>query len=166
VCRLCSTISYDSQAIAARGPPVSQKESFTGNPETVAPELLTRFRELARPEESWGTSETRRFLEYAIQTGRLGSSANNSFNNNLAGFHLAYRGNLSVTVPVTNPETGTLSNLEAVIIKRKHIDHAELLELGKMLLLPIKRQQITLVFSSLTEPDRRVTEVEELARVS
>jgi hypothetical protein len=121
---------------------------------------------LARPEESWGTSETRRFLEYAIQTGRLGSSANNSFNNNLAGFYLAYRGNLSVTVTVTNTETGTPSNLEAVIIKRKHIDHAELLELGKMLLLLIKRQQITLVFSSLTEPDRRVTEVEELARVS
>jgi hypothetical protein len=52
------------------------------------------------------------------------------------------------------------------MIKRKHIDHAELLELGKMVLLLIKRQQITVDFSSLTVPDKRVTEVEELARAS
>jgi hypothetical protein len=52
------------------------------------------------------------------------------------------------------------------MIRRKHIDHAELLELGKIVLLLIKRQQITVDFSSLTEPDKRVTEVEELARAS
>jgi hypothetical protein len=40
------------------------------------------------------------------------------------------------------------------------------LELGKMLLLLIKRQQIKSNFSSLTELDKRVTEVEELARAS
>jgi hypothetical protein len=81
-------------------------------------------------------------------------------------FFLASRGNLSITVSVTNQGDRSLANLEAVMIKRKHIDHAKLLELGKMLLLLIKRQQITVDFSSLTEPDERVTEVEELARAS
>ena len=75
-------------------------------------------------------------------------------------------GNLSATGPVTNHGGRALSNLEAVMIERKHIDHAELLELGKMLLLLIKRQQIKSNFSSLTDLDKRVTEVEELARAS
>jgi hypothetical protein len=52
------------------------------------------------------------------------------------------------------------------MITRKHIDHAELLDLGKMILLLIKRQQIKSNFSSLTEPDERVTEVEKLPRAS
>jgi hypothetical protein len=52
------------------------------------------------------------------------------------------------------------------MIERKHIDHSELLELGKMLLLLIKRQQIKSNFSSLTDLDKRVTEIEELARAS
>jgi hypothetical protein len=51
------------------------------------------------------------------------------------------------------------------MIKQTHIDHAELLELGKVLLLLIKRQQITMDYSSLTELDKRVTEV-GLARAS
>ena len=50
------------------------------------------------------------------------------------------------------------------MIKRKHIDHAELLELGKMLLLLVKRQQIELDFSS--ELNKRRTEIERLARAS
>jgi hypothetical protein len=50
------------------------------------------------------------------------------------------------------------------MIKRKHIDHAELLELGKMLLLLVKRQQIELSFSS--ERNQRTTEVEKLPRAS
>ena len=49
------------------------------------------------------------------------------------------------------------------MIQRKHIDHAELLELGKMLLLLVKRQQIELEFSSEC---RQTTEVEKLARAS
>jgi hypothetical protein len=50
------------------------------------------------------------------------------------------------------------------MIKRKHIDHAELLELGKLLLLLVKRQQIELNLSS--ERNKRRTEVEKLARAS
>jgi hypothetical protein len=50
------------------------------------------------------------------------------------------------------------------MIKRKHIDHAELLEFGKLLLLLVKRQQIELSFSS--ERNQRRTEVEKLAKAS
>jgi hypothetical protein len=50
------------------------------------------------------------------------------------------------------------------MIKRKHIDHAELLELGKMLLLLVKRQQIELSFAS--EGDQPTTEIEKLSRAS
>jgi hypothetical protein len=64
-------------------------------------------------------------------------------------------GNLSATGPVTNQGDRALSNLEAVMIERKHIDHAERLELGKMVLLLTKRQQIAVDLSSLTEPGKR-----------
>jgi hypothetical protein len=50
------------------------------------------------------------------------------------------------------------------MINRKHLDHAELLELGKMLLLLEKRQQIKLNVSS--EGTQRTTKVEKLARAS
>jgi hypothetical protein len=41
------------------------------------------------------------------------------------------------------------------MIKRKHIDHAELLDLGKMVLLLIRRQRITMDSLPLTELDKR-----------
>ena len=41
------------------------------------------------------------------------------------------------------------------MIQRKHIDHAELLELGKMLLLLVKRQQIELQLFQRTHNKRR-----------
>jgi hypothetical protein len=50
------------------------------------------------------------------------------------------------------------------MIQRKHIDHAELLELGKMLLLLVKRQQIEQDFSR--ECNKQRTEVQKLARAS
>jgi hypothetical protein len=52
------------------------------------------------------------------------------------------------------------------MIKRKHIEHAELLELGKLLLLLIKRQQIRLNWSSPTELDKQTTEIQKLATAS
>ena len=50
------------------------------------------------------------------------------------------------------------------MISRKHIDHAELLEFGKLLLLLMQRQQIKLKVSS--ERNERVTKVEKLVRAS
>jgi hypothetical protein len=50
------------------------------------------------------------------------------------------------------------------MIKRRHIDHAELLEFGKLLLLLVKRQQIELSFSR--ERNQQRTEVEKLAKAS
>ena len=58
----------------------------------------------------------------------------------------------------------TAATWRAVMINRKHIDHAELLELGKLLLLLMKQQQIELNVSS--ERNQRMTEVEKLARAS
>ncbi len=45
------------------------------------------------------------------------------------------------------------------MINRKHIDHAELVEFGKLLLFLMKRQEIKLNVSSKRV---RMTEVEEL----
>jgi hypothetical protein len=52
------------------------------------------------------------------------------------------------------------------MIKRKHIEHVELLELGKMFLLLSRRQQIRLKLLFLTNLDNGATEVERLARAS
>jgi hypothetical protein len=78
---------------------------------------------------------------------------------NFAGFFLVCCGNLSATGPVTDSGAGALSNLEAVMITRKQIDHAELLQLGKMLLLVTERQQTWADFASLIEPNKRVSEI-------
>jgi hypothetical protein len=78
---------------------------------------------------------------------------------NFAGFFLVCCGNLSATGPVTDSGAGALSNLEAVMITRKQIDHAELLQLGKMLLLVTERQQAWADFASLIEPNKRVSEI-------
>jgi hypothetical protein len=50
------------------------------------------------------------------------------------------------------------------MINRKNIDHAELLELGKMLLLLMNREPIEP--SVAGERNHRMTEVEKLARAS
>jgi hypothetical protein len=52
------------------------------------------------------------------------------------------------------------------MIKRKHIDHADLVQLGKMLLLLIERPQIAIDVSSLTELNKQETEIGGLARAS
>ncbi len=50
------------------------------------------------------------------------------------------------------------------MITRNHIDHAELLEFGKLLLLLVKRQQIERSISG--EDNQRLTEFEKFARAS
>ncbi len=50
------------------------------------------------------------------------------------------------------------------MITRNHIDHAELLELGKLLLLLVKRQQIERNLSG--EGNQKLAEFEKLARAS
>jgi hypothetical protein len=67
---------------------------------------------------------------------------------------------------MSHVDSGSTVDLEAAMLKPKHIGHAELLQLGKTLLLLIQRQEITLDFASLTELDRPVTEVEKLSRAS
>ena len=52
------------------------------------------------------------------------------------------------------------------MIKRKRLDHTELLGFGKMVLLLIKRQEIKMAFSLLTELDERTKDAQELAPAS
>jgi hypothetical protein len=52
------------------------------------------------------------------------------------------------------------------MVKQTHIDHAELMQLGEMLLLLTERQQKTVDFSSLTEVSEKVFVVKSLPRAS
>jgi hypothetical protein len=69
---------------------------------------------------------------------------------------------VAVSVAATNQTDG--ATWRVAMINRKHIDHAELLELGKLLLLLMKRQQIKL--HVLSERNQRMTETEKIARAS
>lgn len=51
-----------------------------------------------------------------------------------------------VTGPVTHEGAGALFDLEAVMTKTKHIDHAELVQLGKVFLLLTERLQTRWTF--------------------
>jgi hypothetical protein len=57
----------------------------------------------------------------------------------------------------------SLSNLETVMIKRKHIEHAELMQLGKMLLLLTDQEQTTMACSCPTELKKQETLAHEQA---
>jgi hypothetical protein len=102
---------------------------------------------------------------YFLSTQQGVSAAGTNWTKIPASFFLLSVVTCSATGSVTNGGDGALSNLEAVMIKRKHINHAELLDLGKMILLLIKRQQIKSNLSSLTRLDERLT-AEKLPRAS
>jgi hypothetical protein len=71
-----------------------------------------------------------------------------------------------VPKPQNNELAQLVSTLEAAMIKRKRLDHTELLGFGKMVLLLVKRQEIKMAFSLLTELDERTKDVQELAPAS
>ena len=52
------------------------------------------------------------------------------------------------------------------MIKTKQISHAELMQLGKMLLLLSDRQQNTMDLSSLTEMNNKVSVAKDIPRAS
>jgi hypothetical protein len=52
------------------------------------------------------------------------------------------------------------------MIKEKHIDHAELMQLGKMLLLLTERQRDTMDSSLVTEVSKNLAVVKGLPRAS
>lgn len=70
-----------------------------------------------------------------------------------------------VTGPVTHEGAGALFDFEAVMTKTNHIDHTELVQLGKVFLLLTQRQQNTMDFS-LSEVVKRVPVVNDLPRAS
>ena len=52
------------------------------------------------------------------------------------------------------------------MIKGNHIDHADLMQLGRMLLLLSERQHHTMDVSSLTEVNKKVCLVKDLPKAS
>jgi hypothetical protein len=52
------------------------------------------------------------------------------------------------------------------MIKREHIDRAELMQLGKMLLLLTEGQQITMEISSMTKLNKQVSLMRDLPKAS
>lgn len=52
------------------------------------------------------------------------------------------------------------------MIKRNYIDHADLMQLGRMLLLLAERQHNTMDVSSLNEVNKKVCSVKELPKAS
>lgn len=72
-----------------------------------------------------------------------------------------------VTGPVTHKGAGALFDFEAeaVMTKTNHIDHTELVQLGKVFLLLAQRQQNTMDFS-LSEVIKKVPVVNGLPRAS
>ena len=77
---------------------------------------------------------------------------------------ISRRFSLSAVISVAVTDRKDAATWRAVMINRKHIDHAELLDFGKLLLLLMKRQEIKLNVSS--ERNVRMTKVEELPRAS
>jgi hypothetical protein len=77
---------------------------------------------------------------------------------------ISRRFSLSAVISVAVTDQKDDATWRAVMINRKHIDHVELLEFGKLLLLLMKRQEIKLNVSS--ERNVRMTKVEELPRAS
>ncbi len=52
------------------------------------------------------------------------------------------------------------------MIERRHIDHAQLLELGKVLLLLVKRQELLVDLPGMTQPTNEIMPLKELSRAS
>jgi hypothetical protein len=77
---------------------------------------------------------------------------------------ISRRFSLSAVISVAVTDQKDDATWRAVMINRKHIDHVELLEFGKLLLLLMKRQEIKLNISS--ERNVPMTKVEELPRAS
>ncbi len=52
------------------------------------------------------------------------------------------------------------------MIDRRHIDHAQLLKLGKTLLLLVKREELLVKLPAMAQPTKEIMPIEELRRAS
>ena len=52
------------------------------------------------------------------------------------------------------------------MIDRRHIDHPQLLELGKVLLLLVRRRELLVKLPAMTQTTKEILPIEELRRAS
>lgn len=52
------------------------------------------------------------------------------------------------------------------MIERRHVDHAQLLELGKLLLLLVKGQELLVKLPAMKQANKEIMPIEELSRAS
>jgi hypothetical protein len=62
--------------------------------------------------------------------------------------------------------TGCLGLMEARMIEGRHIDHAQLLQLGKVLLLLVEREELLVNIPVVDQLTKKVVPIEELSRAS
>jgi hypothetical protein len=56
--------------------------------------------------------------------------------------------------------------METLMVKGRHIEHAELLEFGKLLLLLVEREELLLTLPVVDELTKKIVLIEELGRAS
>jgi hypothetical protein len=56
--------------------------------------------------------------------------------------------------------------MEARMIDGRHIDHAQLLQLGKVLLLLVEREELLAKLPLVDQPTKKILPIEELSRAS
>jgi hypothetical protein len=56
--------------------------------------------------------------------------------------------------------------MEARMIEGRHIDHAQLLQLGKVLLLLVEREELLVNLPVVDQLSKKVVPIEELSRAS
>ena len=52
------------------------------------------------------------------------------------------------------------------MIEGKHIEHAQLLQLGKVLLLLVEREELLVELPAMTQPTKEIVPIEGLGRAS
>jgi hypothetical protein len=62
--------------------------------------------------------------------------------------------------------TGRLGLMEARMIEGRHIEHAQLLQLGKVLLLLVEREELLVKLPAMTQPTKEIVPIQELNRAS
>jgi hypothetical protein len=62
--------------------------------------------------------------------------------------------------------TGCLELMEARMIEGRHIDHAQLLQLGKVLLLLVEREELLVKLTLVDQLTKEIMPIEELSRAS
>jgi hypothetical protein len=56
--------------------------------------------------------------------------------------------------------------MEARMIEGKHIEHAQFLQLGKVLLLLVEREELLVRLPAMTQPSREIGPIQDLSRAS